>query len=246
MRILPVVDLMQRQVVRGVAGKRSEYRPIASPLASSADPARIAAAFVEHFGIREIYVADLDAIGGAEPARDVYRALARHAQHLWLDAGLSDPRRAASIIGEAAVHRLIVGLESISGWQPFHALFELIGPEKFVFSLDLIDGRVLSQSHDWMRWSPLKIALEAVRRGTRHLIVLDLAGVGVSEGPRALELCRSIRAAAPHVELISGGGVRGMDDVQALADAGCDAALVATALHDGRLAPELLRERGWL
>jgi phosphoribosylformimino-5-aminoimidazole carboxamide ribotide isomerase len=37
------------------------------------------------------------------------------------------------------------------------------------------------------------------------------------------------------MELTSGGGVRGRDDLAALADAGCDAALVASALHDGQL-----------
>jgi phosphoribosylformimino-5-aminoimidazole carboxamide ribotide isomerase len=37
------------------------------------------------------------------------------------------------------------------------------------------------------------------------------------------------------VTLVAGGGVRGADDLARLADAGCDGALVATALHDGRL-----------
>jgi phosphoribosylformimino-5-aminoimidazole carboxamide ribotide isomerase len=35
--------------------------------------------------------------------------------------------------------------------------------------------------------------------------------------------------------LLAGGGVRGYEDLARLADAGCDGALVATALHDGRL-----------
>jgi phosphoribosylformimino-5-aminoimidazole carboxamide ribotide isomerase len=40
---------------------------------------------------------------------------------------------------------------------------------------------------------------------------------------------------SPFLEIISGGGVRGPRDLQALAAAGADAALVASALHDGRL-----------
>jgi hypothetical protein len=44
MRILPVLDLMNGVVVRGVGGRRSEYRPVASRLAVSADPADVAAA----------------------------------------------------------------------------------------------------------------------------------------------------------------------------------------------------------
>jgi phosphoribosylformimino-5-aminoimidazole carboxamide ribotide isomerase len=56
---------------------------------------------------------------------------------------------------------------------------------------------------------------------------------------------RRIGAAAPHVALFAGGGVRGPDDLARLADAGCDGALVATALHDGLLgAHEIARAGG--
>jgi phosphoribosylformimino-5-aminoimidazole carboxamide ribotide isomerase len=65
--------------------------------------------------------------------------------------------------------------------------------------------------------------------------VLDLAGVGMDAGVAALALCRQLRQKHPQLELISGGGVRGREDLHALAEAGCNAALVASALHDGRL-----------
>jgi phosphoribosylformimino-5-aminoimidazole carboxamide ribotide isomerase len=41
--------------------------------------------------------------------------------------------------------------------------------------------------------------------------------------------------------IVAGGGVRGVPDLEALANAGCDAALVASALHDGRLTPHDIR-----
>jgi len=66
--------------------------------------------------------------------------------------------------------------------------------------------------------------------------------VGVAGGTRTLTLCRNIRGEFPDIELTAGGGVRGIDDLRALADAGCDAALVASALHDGRLTPQDVRE----
>ncbi len=39
----------------------------------------------------------------------------------------------------------------------------------------------------------------------------------------------------PGVTLLAGGGVRNADDLRRLKASGCDAALVATALHDGRI-----------
>ena len=68
----------------------------------------------------------------------------------------------------------------------------------------------------------------------RALIVIDLARVGTGAG-LDLGLIARVREATPALTLLAGGGVRGPDDILRLADAGCDGALVATALHVGRL-----------
>lgn len=70
------------------------------------------------------------------------------------------------------------------------------------------------------------------------MIVLDLAGVGVDGGVPTLPLCRAIRSEFPDVQVITGGGVRGRGDLQALAAADVDGVLVASALHNGQVTPE--------
>ena len=62
MKILPVLDLLDGIVVRGVAGKRNAYRPVESQLVDNPDPIFVAEAFRNHFGLTEFYLADLDAI----------------------------------------------------------------------------------------------------------------------------------------------------------------------------------------
>jgi phosphoribosylformimino-5-aminoimidazole carboxamide ribotide isomerase len=57
----------------------------------------------------------------------------------------------------------------------------------------------------------------------------------VGRGTGTLELVRRLRLSHPRLEITAGGGVRGVDDLRQLAEAGCDAALVASALHDGRI-----------
>ena len=74
-----------------------------------------------------------------------------------------------------------------------------------------------------------QIAAAAIAAGVQRLIILDLADVGVGGGVGTLTLCQAIRAAHPQVEIIAGGGVRGLADLQQMAAAGCDAALVASA-----------------
>ncbi|HEV7223801.1 MAG TPA: hypothetical protein VGN42_13930, partial [Pirellulales bacterium] len=60
MQMIPVIDLMGGLVVRGVGGRRHEYRPIESRLCAGANPAAIARALREQFAIDEIYLAELD------------------------------------------------------------------------------------------------------------------------------------------------------------------------------------------
>jgi phosphoribosylformimino-5-aminoimidazole carboxamide ribotide isomerase len=50
-----------------------------------------------------------------------------------------------------------------------------------------------------------------------------------------LDVVRRVRAATGICPLFAGGGVRDEDDLWQLANAGCDGALVATALHEGSL-----------
>ncbi len=246
MRLLPVVDLKGGLVVRGVAGRRAEYGPIVSQIAGSAKPADIGQGLVDRFGFTDFYVADLDAIQGAAPALGIYAQLASAKLTLWVDAGVSNLERARQLADCEHVGRVIVGLESVSGPGFVEEAWAHIGVARFVFSLDLKQGRPLTGSSAWGDDSAFVIAQRVVDLGVQHMIVLDLASVGTNEGISTLELCRALRDYAPRCEIISGGGVRNLDDLAALADCGCDRALVASAIHDGRLQADSLRERGWL
>ena len=72
--------------------------------------------------------------------------------------------------------------------------------------------------------------------------MIDLARVGTGAG-LDLPLIARVRDAAPGLTLLAGGGVRGPEDLARLVDAGCDGALVATALQDGRLGAATSRPR---
>ncbi len=85
---------------------------------------------------------------------------------------------------------------------------------------------------------PLEIAATAIAAGFQCLVVLDLADVGTSTGGGTDELLHEIRNAAPGINLVAGGGVRGIADIHRLEQLGINAVLVASALHDGRLSRE--------
>jgi phosphoribosylformimino-5-aminoimidazole carboxamide ribotide isomerase len=239
MRIIPVIDLMNGVVVRGVAGRRSEYRPIKSELCPSPEPVAVARALVARFGLTEFYVADLDAIAGAEPAWQVYQAIASTGVRLLVDAGVANGQRAGKLAAfrpaDAPLAGVIVGLESMPAPGLLQDLVSIVGAMRLIFSLDLKAGQPLMTINAWRELSPLEIARAAFDAGIRRMIVLDLADVGVGGGVGTLALCRQLRSQYPDLELIAGGGVRGPEDLAQMTAAGCNAALVASALHDGKI-----------
>ncbi len=92
-QVVPVIDLQAGLVVCAVGGRRHEYRPLTSQLVDSPAPAKVAAALAA-LGFRTLYVADLDAIAGAEPSWAIVEQLMGCGAELWLDAGISDSSRA--------------------------------------------------------------------------------------------------------------------------------------------------------
>lgn len=233
MQIIPVLDILQGRVVRGVAGQRDEYRPVESQVAADAEVLTVAEAFREHFALARLYVADLDAIQDDRPNFSAYRALVNAGFELLIDAGLRDTKRAEELI-DAGASAVIAGLETSPGPAHIKKLIDAFGPERVVFSLDLKHGRPLADVDAWGD-SAIDIARRTIELGVRRMIVLDLAGVGTASGVGTLELCRQLQEENGDLELITGGGVRGVDDLRALQEAGIDGVLVASALHNGSI-----------
>jgi phosphoribosylformimino-5-aminoimidazole carboxamide ribotide isomerase len=242
MHILPVLDLMAGRVVRGIGGRRGEYRPIVSPLTPSSEPAAVAAALAAHFGFTEFYLADLDAIEGAAPAWDTYVQLHAADCQLWVDAGVRSVERAREL-ARAGVERVVVGLETVAGPAVLAAAVGEL-EERVVFSLDLRYGRPLGNIADWPAQDAPGIAAHAAGLGVGRIIVLDLASVGSRAGVGTRELCGWLARAHPHVGVYAGGGVRDAADLRQLQDASVRGALVASALHDGLLSREDLASLG--
>jgi phosphoribosylformimino-5-aminoimidazole carboxamide ribotide isomerase len=240
LRVIPVLDLKAGQVVRAVAGRRQEYRPIVSQLAPSSCPFEVARAFHDHFGFMELYVADLDAIAGQEPAWATYARLQLLGFRLLLDAGIRGAAD-ASALRAAGISDIVLALETLRGMDALERILGHIGSARTVFSLDLERGIPRGDSSGWAEFTPLGITRQVVGLGVERLIVLDLARVGVGAGAGTEDLCRQLRAAYPSLELITGGGMRRVEDVYRLAASGVDAVLVATALHDGRIKSQDLK-----
>ena len=240
-RVIPVLDLMGGLVVRGVAGQRSRYQPIKSCLSASCQPIDIAKAIHNHYDCQEFYVADLDALRGGEVQWATLRELLRLPIRLWVDAGVSDVDRACELscfdANSSHIWQVIVATETLASLEQLSEIVAAVGTQRVAFSLDLVQGRLRAGSDQLAETDPCDMIRHVAQMGVTRPIVLDVAQVGLRDGVSTLKLCQHIRGAVSHMEIYSGGGVRGRDDLQRLIDVGCTGALVATSLHDGTLAP---------
>lgn len=230
MRIVPVIDLQGGIVVHARRGQRADYAPLRSPLVAGCEPVPVARALCAAGQTSTLYVADLDALGGAPVDVDTLAALSAVAE-LWVDAGATT-REPAVALASAGVARNIVGTESLgpgASWDTNAALPRAL-------SVDLRGGRLISPRADLAGRNPAAAAPLATALGVSELLVIDLARVGSGSGP-PLGAVAELAAALPAVAIYAGGGVRSEDDLRALESAGAAGALVATALHEGRLTP---------
>jgi phosphoribosylformimino-5-aminoimidazole carboxamide ribotide isomerase len=228
MRVIPVIDLKGGVAVHAVRGERESYRPLTSRIADGSDPVVVSRAVRERLGLDELYVADLDAIGGERGHPETLAALAREAR-VMVDAGAATPD-AVSRLRELGAARVVIGTETLPNVDALARLPD--GP--LVVSLDLRAGRVISPDPALTRLDPAEALSRLADAGAREAIVLDLARVGSGEGPD-VALLAELHACLPELELLAGGGVRDAGDLRALADAGAAGALVGTALHRGTI-----------
>ena len=239
MRIIPVIDLRAGEAVHGVGGDRARYEPVESTLiAARGDALALAQAYAAVLETTEMYVADLDAIGGGAVQLGMHQRLSRMARS-WIDAGVRSEDDACALI-DVGADRVVVGLETMTGFELLHAIVRKLGADRVVFSLDLRGGVPLANGDALRAMTPAELARRAVDAGVGTVIVLDVARVG-SAGGADEALMRELRATLPGVDLIAGGGVRHREDLDRLAAIGANGALVATAVHRGSIGPRDVR-----
>jgi HisA/HisF family protein len=220
--IVPVLDLKGGEVVHARAGDRARYEPIRSPLASSSEPGAVLEGLLALAPFRRLYIADLDAIEGRGSHRAVIVALARaHAGiEFWIDAGLSTAEAAAAMAGAGLVP--VLGSETLAA------------PEELAAALRLARRCVLSLDYRGERFvGPPAVATQPELWPDR-VIVMTLSRVGSGAGPDLARIGEVQRRAGSR-QVFAAGGVRDGDDIARLAALGLAGALVASALHDGRL-----------
>jgi len=221
MEVIPVLDLKDGAVVHARMGRRAQYRPIKTPLATTSHPIDVAQGLLSLYPFETFYIADLDAIEREGDNDAALKGLKRAFPQLtfWVDNGLADLDRARRWLAADLGH-LVLGSET----QRDDGIVRCLRADgRVILSLDYRDEFV----------GPAALLGDADAWPNR-VIAMTLARVGSAIGPDFARLS-AIKARAPARCIYAAGGVRGAHDLIALANAGIAGALVASCLHDGTL-----------
>ena len=243
MKVIPVIDILNGSAVHAVKGRRNEYKPLESLLTKSTQPLGVADAF-KALGFRELYIADLDAIIDCkEKFSEIEQIAAKTGLSLFVDAGVTGIERANRLM-ESGVAKLVIGTETLQSKTFVEVAVKQFGSSHVVISLDLKEGKVLTQPTFTGSKEPMQLLREFKAMGVGQVIVLDLSRVGSGEGVDTDFLKAVI--AETGMEVYVGGGVRDIKDLMELQSIGVSGALVATALHTGKIAVVDLKREGFI
>ena len=233
-RIIPVLDIMDGIVVRGVAGEREKYQPVSGKVVSSSNPIDIAQTFQKLFSIDEIYIADLDAITRKGSNLGVITEIKeKTGLRILLDYGIRSLTDIEPLL-KIGIDSVIVATETMKDLEMMSKAVQKY-KHSIVGSLDLKHGIPISSNRDIARTNPIELAKQFETMGLSRLIILELSLVGTSKGPIHDTLMKVVEETS--MRIVSGGGVRYRQDLVDLFKIGVSEALVATALHKGNIKP---------
>ena len=229
--IIPAIDLRGGQVVRlrqGDFGRETVY---------SDDPVAVARRFADA-GARWLHVVDLDgartgeAINGSA-VREIVAAVGERMQ-VEVAGGLRTPATVRACL-DAGAARAVIGTAAVHDPGSMADLVAMHGSERIAVALDVRDG--LAVGDGWVPGAPgipVDAVLEALTAlGVATFEVTAIDRDGDMAGPDLLLYRRLVGLGGGAIT--ASGGIRSIDDLRAVRDAGCVGAIVGRAFLDGSL-----------
>jgi phosphoribosylformimino-5-aminoimidazole carboxamide ribotide isomerase len=223
MNIIPVLDLKAGQVVHAKHGDRQNYLPIQSALSNSSEPLAIVKALQSLYPFKHLYIADLDAIQGSGSHVTQIKNIQKYFPDLeiWLDAGFNTIE--AIEAWQNSKVRIVLGSESLVSIDHYKAMLNSCKTSP-ILSLDFKSGQFLGT----------QALINDTRLWPNEVIAMTLDQVGSQSGPDLAQL-KVIKNLSPAAAIYAAGGIRSVDDLNTLKAQNYTGALIASALHNGKI-----------
>jgi phosphoribosyl isomerase A len=225
-QVLPAVDLLGEDAVRLEQGDFGR-------VAVRAQPEELVRRFAAA-GARLIHIVDLDGARRGRIRPEVVGRLVEAAGPAKVQAsgGIRSPADAELLLAAGAA-RVVVGTAALAHPEALEQLVAQLG-DRLVVAIDVRGGRVAARG--WLEDTGLdasEVARRCAEAGVPRILCTAIERDGMLGGPD-LDLLREVRAAS-RLPVLAAGGIRSEADIAAVAEVGCEGAVVGRALLDGAL-----------
>jgi phosphoribosylformimino-5-aminoimidazole carboxamide ribotide isomerase len=225
--VIPAIDLRGGRCVRLLQGD------FARETVFSDDPVAMARRW-EACGAPRLHVVDLDGAAGGRPVQvEIIRAIARAVAVPVQTGGGLRTMEALEDVFAAGAARAVLGTAAAEDPGLVARAVERYG-EAIVVGVDAREGMVAT--HGWLKAQSVR-AIELMQRmeaaGVRRFVYTDISRDGAMAGPSIAGVEEVVRATKAAV--IASGGVSTLDDLERLARAGAEGAIVGRAIYTGAI-----------
>lgn len=231
--IIPAIDIRDGRCVRLLHGDFN------AETVYPAEPVELARQY-EADGAKLLHIVDLDAAkDGSTGNRDTILSMVSALNiPVQLGGGIRDLLTAEDLLS-AGIQRVVLGSVAMKRPEVAINLVSRFGVDRVCVALDVrpVDGLYEMAASGWTEPVSTKLADlldHYADSGVVHVLMTDISRDGAMTGPNT-DLYRSIAAEYPSIKLQASGGVRSMEDVREVCEAGAAAAIVGKALLTGAI-----------
>jgi phosphoribosylformimino-5-aminoimidazole carboxamide ribotide isomerase len=225
--IIPAIDIMHGKCVRLTQG---DY---ASQKIYNEHPLEVARQF-EDAGLKRLHLVDLD---GARQGRvknwNVLETIAGKTG-LTIDFGGGiGTAKDLSIVFDSGAAFATIGSMAVKNESLFKDWLLIFKPDRFLLGADVRDEKISISGWQEDTGIPIFDFIEKyMKAGIHRIFCTDIKLDGIMQGP-SLELYKKILERFPEIHFIASGGIRSVDDIYQLKEAGCKGAIIGKAIYEG-------------
>lgn len=235
MRIITAIDIIEGKCVRLTKGDYSTTKMY------NENPLEVAKQF-EDAGIEYLHMVDLE---GAKADHVVnYKVLEKVATktNLKIDfgGGLKSDDDVFTAFNSGA-RQITGGSIAVKNTDTFLRWINKYGTQKIILGADCKNEKIAISG--WLEESSLEVVpfiQEYQKKGIQYVVCTDISKDGMLQGP-SVDLYKKIinqctnGSSDQSVKLIASGGVTTIEDVEVLADIGCDGVIIGKAIYENRI-----------
>jgi phosphoribosylformimino-5-aminoimidazole carboxamide ribotide isomerase len=229
MQIIPAIDIIEGKCVRLTEGDYAQKKIY------NEDPLEVAKQF-EGVGLMRLHLVDLD---GAKAGKVVnWKVLEKIANktNLAIDfgGGIKTEATLKTVLDTGAKYATIGSL-AVKNRALFETWIAQFGAGIFMLGADVFEEKIAVGG--WIEKTNIDIydfIQSYVAKGVTQLFCTDIQKDGKLEGP-SLELYQKVITQFPNLQLIASGGVSKLQDLEALRNMGCAAAIVGKAIYENKI-----------